>query len=241
LAATVVVYIAVRAGALGLNQWLSSAFPLPSGGARPEVVDGKTAHLIGLILAAGVMVRLAVEAWGARPVTEAWRKGYEGEVMTAAALGRLPASYVVLHDLRLPGSRANIDHLVVGPTGVFTVETKHYSSDVVISRGRARHAGRSMDDAVRQANGQAEAVRSALGCPVRAIVCIQGASVTTAGWFTKPLVDGVRFCDGGRLVRAITNLAAEHTDEEVRDLAAQCEQRLSPAVEAPCRAIRRVS
>ena len=42
-------------------------------------------------------------------------------------LERLPGrQWVVLHDLALPGSRANVDHLVIGPTGVWVVDTKAY-------------------------------------------------------------------------------------------------------------------
>lgn len=51
----------------------------------------------------------------------------------------------------MPGSRANINHVVIGPTGVFTVKTKNYSSDVIVRRGEVRHAGRSMDKVVQQA------------------------------------------------------------------------------------------
>jgi hypothetical protein len=33
----------------------------------------------------------------------------------------------VLHDRRVPGSKANIDHLSVGPAGVFVIDAKQYS------------------------------------------------------------------------------------------------------------------
>lgn len=217
LVAPVTAYVAVRAGAAGLNELFVSSLPVPA--TPTTIVDASTAHRFGLLFAAIAMMRMALELWGARQTTEAWRKGYEGEVMTANALDRLPPSYVVLHDLKLPRSRANIDHLVVGPTGVFTVETKHYSSDVSIRRGQARHGGRSMDHAVDQANRQAEAVRDTLECPVRAIVCVQGAGVTVEGWFTKPVVDGVRFCSGGRLVQTITKLDRELDEATITRLA----------------------
>ena len=220
LLAPAAAYVAVQAVTAGLNEWLVSSLPLPEPGASGStvIVDASTAHRFGLLFGAIALMRAAIALWGARQTTEAWRKGYEGEVMTAAVLQRLPASYVVLHDLRLPRSRANIDHVVIGPTGVFTVETKHYSSGVLIRRGEARHAGRSMDRAVDQANRQAEAVRAVLGCPVRALVCVQGAEVEVESWFARPVVDGVRFCSGGRLVRAITKLDHELDPAEVRQL-----------------------
>jgi Nuclease-related domain len=42
--------------------------------------------------------------------------------------------WAVLHDLAVPGSRANIDHLVTGPAGVFVIDSQHY-------RGRLRSMG----------------------------------------------------------------------------------------------------
>ena len=52
----------------------------------------------------------------------AWRVGAVGEDKTTAALERLGDSWVVLHDRRIPGSRANIDHIAIGPPGVFVIE-----------------------------------------------------------------------------------------------------------------------
>ncbi|HXR44041.1 MAG TPA: nuclease-related domain-containing protein, partial [Pseudolysinimonas sp.] len=33
----------------------------------------------------------------------------------------------VLHDRRIPGSKANIDHIAIGPRGVFVIDAKHYT------------------------------------------------------------------------------------------------------------------
>jgi Nuclease-related domain len=47
---------------------------------------------------------------------QAWRRGAVGERRTARLLDRLSCDgYVVFHDLAIPGSPANVDHLVVGP------------------------------------------------------------------------------------------------------------------------------
>ncbi|HMR95770.1 MAG TPA: nuclease-related domain-containing protein [Microthrixaceae bacterium] len=56
-----------------------------------------------------------------------WAKGAEGERRTAAVLDALPATFAVLHDLHVPGSKANVDHLVIGPNGVFAVDSKAHS------------------------------------------------------------------------------------------------------------------
>jgi len=36
----------------------------------------------------------------------------------------------VLHDRRIPGSKANIDHIVISPAGVFVVDPKNYRGKV---------------------------------------------------------------------------------------------------------------
>lgn len=54
-----------------------------------------------------------------------WRRGAEGEEVVGRILEQLSADgWHVLHDVTF--GRGNIDHIVVGPGGVFTVETKSY-------------------------------------------------------------------------------------------------------------------
>jgi nuclease-like protein len=62
----------------------------------------------------------------------AWAAGAEGERRVAAALATLPAEYLVLHDrLLMPGvTESNLDHLIVGPTGVLLVDAKNWSGQV---------------------------------------------------------------------------------------------------------------
>ena len=57
--------------------------------------------------------------------TRAWAKGALGEQKLAEAIAGLP-EVVTLHDRRVPGTRGNIDHLVIAPAGLFVVDAKHY-------------------------------------------------------------------------------------------------------------------
>jgi hypothetical protein len=67
--------------------------------------------------------------------TLAWRHGAEGERRTARLLAPLERhGYQVFHDLAVPRSPANVDHVVVGPTGVYVIDSKRY-------RGRLRYFG----------------------------------------------------------------------------------------------------
>ena len=77
-------------------------------------------------------VRLALSSAPAHE--RAWIRGAEGEERVAAAFARhLHDGTVVLHDRRIPGSRANIDHIVVAPTGVWVVDPKRYKGRLRVS------------------------------------------------------------------------------------------------------------
>ncbi len=64
--------------------------------------------------------------------TTAWEKGAVGEEKLGALLDGLTSPQLgVLHDRRIPKTRANIDHVVICPTGVVVIDAKRY-------RGRPR-------------------------------------------------------------------------------------------------------
>lgn len=67
------------------------------------------------------------ELWNVR----AWRRGADGERMVGEMLEtELPDAYCVFNDVCFPGRRANIDHLVIGPSGVFVLNTKNWRGTV---------------------------------------------------------------------------------------------------------------
>ncbi len=51
-------------------------------------------------------------------------KGAVGEMVVAHQLANLPDDYVVINDVATP--HGNLDHVVVGPTGVYVIETKNW-------------------------------------------------------------------------------------------------------------------
>lgn len=72
------------------------------------------------------------QAWRAGKTAELrrWRRGAQGEELTGALLEQLGERYTVLHDLAVPGSKANVDHVVIGPGGVFVIDSKMYAGVV---------------------------------------------------------------------------------------------------------------
>lgn len=57
-----------------------------------------------------------------------YRKGAIGEMAITKLLEQLPTNYIVINDI--PTKHGNIDHAVVGPTGIFIIETKHWKGIV---------------------------------------------------------------------------------------------------------------
>jgi len=85
--------------------------------AREDRIRAKHPKIGGLILA------LSDEPQS----TRAWDTGAVGEEQLGSRLNELASDTLrVLHDRRLPRSRANIDHLVVTPTGVYVIDSKKY-------------------------------------------------------------------------------------------------------------------
>ena len=56
-----------------------------------------------------------------------WHIGARGEESVIRVLRKLDPSFKVVNDVFLPGNGGNIDHVVVGPIGVFAIETKNHN------------------------------------------------------------------------------------------------------------------
>jgi hypothetical protein len=139
----------------------------------------------------------------------AWRRGAEGERLVGAALDRLePHGWRVLHDRRMPRSRANIDHLIVGPGAVFTVDAKRYTGRLVTRRGALIVKGRDRSKLLDQARRQRDAVRAALdaaGYPdvtTVPVLCFSGVEWPLL--FPPHRIGDVLLCSPRRLRRTLT-------------------------------------
>ena len=121
--------------------------------------------------------------------------GLDGEIAVGQLLEELRASgYIVLHDLiEVRGNkRFNIDHVLVGPGGIFVIETKTRSKPgagraVVIYDGKmVRVGGGPPDDApINQATANARHVRSILQeVTGRSGIAVQGV-VLYPGWYVR--------------------------------------------------------
>jgi len=157
-----------------------------------------------------------------------WQAGAEGELETSKLLAALEdRDFEVLHDLRIPGSRANIDHVVVGPTGVWVIETKSVKGSVRV-RGRDLFVGgRRKTEYIDEVTREADAVATALdGVPVNRVICVHRGDFPL---FTRPSLAGVPIVPPSRLVSLIEGRPPLLTNDDVRRLAKQLRHRLRPA------------
>jgi hypothetical protein len=121
--------------------------------------------LVSAAVATGMAALAALQLLSPSHAEKAWGKGAAGERVVGAALDRLPGDQVrVLHDRRMPRSRANLDHIAVTRSGVFTIDAKRYAGRLE-ARGRGQQlwiAGRDRSKLLDQAHRQAEAVAGVL-------------------------------------------------------------------------------
>ena len=135
--------------------------------------------------------------------TTAWAKGADGERRLAQRLtDELVDVAIVLHDRKVPGTCGNIDHLVIGPTGVWVVDAKNYNGRVeqrdvggwLTTDKQLYVNGRNQTKLVTGLTWQVEAVQAALApigfehTPVQPVLCFVSSEW---GLFAKPFrLDG---------------------------------------------------
>ncbi len=70
---------------------------------------------------------IAIALSSERQSTVAWKSGAAGEAVVGQALDAIASEdIVVLHDRRIPRTRANIDHIVITRAGVWVIDAKRY-------------------------------------------------------------------------------------------------------------------
>jgi hypothetical protein len=149
----------------------------------------------------GGLAAVAV-AWGLRfrpsPEAVAWRRGTAGERRTARLLGPLERNgWAILHDLALPGSRANLEHLVIGPGGVFVIDSKQYRGRLQFdSSGRLWHGRYPLALTLHTVSFEADQAARVLPNPGVAVVPIAAVHRAQVPW-GKVVMDGCRWFQPG--------------------------------------------
>jgi hypothetical protein len=205
---------------------LRAAIPHPP---ISKTLDG----MLFLALAAG----LATAASHSRKRLQSFLKGAKGEEIVAHELSFLPDSFTIFHDLDIKLSRAegghsaNIDHIVVGPTGIFAIETKNWADSVTIANGELLYNGQKPSrPPLKQAKNSASTLcnfikaRIEQNIPVQPILCFASDSLTTGEQGSV----GVLICNTEHLTNLIQsedefNLTKEKQQAVINALMKVCE------------------
>lgn len=203
---------------------------------------GLALGLLGLLLI-GWRFGLVGALWGSGGVlvwqrrtgdAARWAKGAAGERRTARMLRPLERrGYVVLHDRSIPRSRANLDHLVIGPCGVIVVDSKNWAKDRVIKgRGRRLKVGRVggkkvVGSATYERDRVEQELARALGrsVPVSVVLAIHGAKVSP---FRPVATQGVPLLAARSVRRWITRQPDRLSAAEHADVAQACARLFTP-------------
>jgi hypothetical protein len=152
----------------------------------------------------GVVLALTVEPQS----TRAWATGSIGEQRLAAAISELEG-IIALHDRKVRGTRGNIDHLVIAPSGVFVIDAKRVRGQLHIrtvgpfwrSEPRLFAGGRDISKLADGLHWQVDAVkavlaRGSIAAPVTPVLCFVDGE-----W---PLFGGPRFLQDVQIDRPST-------------------------------------
>lgn len=125
--------------------------------------------------------------------------GRIGEEWTAALLTRLPDGWTVLHDLRVPGRRFNLDHVLIPPSGagLIVLDSKKWRRSwegrpcpTTLVRGRVYCGPQDRHVQVEKVAGYASAVARALQVPagmVMPMLVVHGSPVAAGGRLDVPV------------------------------------------------------
>jgi len=174
----------------------------------------------------GIAVALSSE----KQSTRAWATGAVGEELLGARLDKLAShSCAVLHDRRIPRTRANIDHIVVTTGGVWVIDAKRYKGrpDLKIEGGIIRPRVEKLTVGRRDCTKLVDGVLKQVGLvqelvgdvPVTGVLCfveadwpLIGGSFMTRGVYVlwpKRLVKVMAERIGGVDVAGVRDLVAE--------------------------------
>ena len=153
----------------------------------------KNVIVVTILIAAAFVAYFFVPLFRLLQKRRRYRLGYDGEVAVGQVLNLLMLDgYHVYHDLE--ADNFNIDHVVVGPAGVFAVETKARAKSISNNRSKdaiVEYDGRTLrfptkveTKALEQAKWQADWLSkwlsSAIGDPVAAVPVL-----ALPGWYVK--------------------------------------------------------
>ncbi|VGO20025.1 nuclease-related domain-containing protein [Pontiella sulfatireligans] len=173
---------------------------------------------VGILFFLVALATAFLLVWGDRRLGN-FLKGAKGEEWVAHELAFLSSEYTVFNGLRLGGGKQNFDHIIVGPAGVFVVETKNWKGSVEFREGRLYAGGKEPSrpplKQVKAATTELVSWIDDAGCgdlPMHSVLCFLGTKLPE----DIMNVNGVVICKGERLVEVLQETFDKPISESMR-------------------------
>lgn len=160
------------------------------------------------------------------PDARSWFKGAQGELLVARQLEMLGPEYTVLHAVPIGAGEGDVDHIVIGPTGVFSVNTKNHADRKVWVGGWSLYVEGQKTPHVVKSHREGERATAMLSAAADGPVLVQPLLVIEAAALRfgkkKPAVVVLRPNEVGRWINALPRV---HSPEAVTFLGMLAEER----------------
>jgi hypothetical protein len=149
---------------------------------------------------------------GAKTDERNWRIGADAEEDVARRLAKLGPEWRVLHSIPVGSKGSDIDHLVIGPAGVFTINTKHHPNANVWVGGNTFKVNGHNQDYVRNSRFEAQRAakllsdRALFDVGVHGLIAVMGA---TRGFNVKSQPKDVTVMTSSELGRYLDSLPVQ--------------------------------
>jgi len=167
--------------------------------------------------------------WGVDPLAPAarsWFKGVQGEQRIGRELELLGSEFTVLHAVPIGRGEADVDHIVVGPTGVFSINSKNHSGQRVFVGGGSFIIGSQRTPHIRNSLSEGKRATKLLSDAASCPILVQPLLVVIADQVKRgSTASSVVVLTPGSVRRWILDLPRIHSVEAVRYLSMIAEDR----------------
>jgi len=160
------------------SEWRDLAANRPGASARKKALELRRAAPVKTFIA---------RALGVHTDERAYRVGADGEEDVARRLKKLGEHWHVIHAVSVGEKGSDIDHVVIGPAGVFTLNTKNHSKNKVWVAERSFMVNGQKTDYLRNSRFEAKraskllSVACGLEVAVEPIIVVIAAQLTIKG------------------------------------------------------------